>query len=81
MTKFKPFAHLQENITLTFSGDRQPRIIDFDMNPSFEFPFLATFEVHPTNQTSSEHTIINCVTSNEEILHTWEYSTYGKPKS
>lgn len=66
----------KENVTLTFSGDRQPRNIDFEMNSSSEFPYLAIFEIHPTN-TTVEHTVINCVTSRDEIIHTWEFSTYG----
>ncbi|OXA50864.1 hypothetical protein Fcan01_14655 [Folsomia candida] len=65
----------KENITLTFAGDRQPRIVDFEVNPASQYPFVATFEIHPTNA-SSEHTVITCVTTNDEVLHTWEYSTY-----
>jgi hypothetical protein len=69
----------KENVTLTFSGDRQPRPrsgIDFEMNPLSQYPYMATMEINPTN-ISIEHTIINCVNENGEVLHTWEYSTYG----
>jgi len=36
------------------------------------------YEVNPMEM-SAEHTVINCVSlDNGDILHTWEYSTYGR---
>lgn len=69
------------NVTLTFSGDRQPRPprqVKSEINEDSEYPFVAMYEVNPMEM-SAEHTVINCVSlDNGNIVHTWEYSTYGK---
>ncbi|ODN04445.1 hypothetical protein Ocin01_02229, partial [Orchesella cincta] len=67
------------NVTLTFSGDRQPRPprkVNTEQNDTSEYPFVAMYEVNPMEMTA-EHTIINCVSTKDgKIIHSWEYSTY-----
>lgn len=69
------------NVTLTFSGDRQPRPprkVNSELNETSEYPYVAVYEINP-KEMSAEHTVINCVSVEDgSIIHTWEYSTYGK---